>query len=80
MKAQADQKKQDMETAMLGGEAEPEGMDFDNYGNYYNDYGEEDYNNSAHNYMGGSKEKRGENLQVPHKKDRKDRVSDDEGG
>lgn len=30
MKAQADQKKADMETAMMGGEPEPEGMIFYN--------------------------------------------------
>ena len=57
MKAQADQKKADMETAMLGGEAEPEGMRFDDYG--AEDYYDED---DARRYdtimMGGSKERK----------------------
>lgn len=45
-----------METAMLGGEAEPEGMRFDQ------EYGDEEYNDEddARNYyMGGSKERKG---------------------
>jgi len=61
MKAQADQKKQDMETAMLGGEAEPEGMDF----GY--DYGDEGAEEDPYDVimMGGNKERKMSQLQVP---------------
>lgn len=64
MKAQADQKKQDMETAMLGGEAEPEGMDF---GYDYGDYGDEGAEEDPYDVimMGGNKERKMSQLQVP---------------
>jgi len=61
LKAQADQKKADMETAMLGGEAEPQGMYDDQYYDEY-EYGEEAEYDNGGNYMGGSKEKKGQNL------------------
>lgn len=80
MKAQADQKKAEMETAMLGGEAEPEGMYDDQYYDEY-DYGEEGENENGKNYMGGSKEKKDQNLKVPSGKKKRDRNhgSDEEG-
>ena len=49
---------------MLGGEAEPEGMRFDNY-----DYGDEEYYDEddarRYDYMGGSKERKMSQLQIP---------------
>ena len=65
---------------MLGGEAEPEGMYDDQYGEEY-EYGEEANYYQERNYMGGSKEKKGNNLQVPTGKGRKggNHGSEDEG-
>lgn len=50
-----------METAMLGGEAEPEGIYNDQYGDEY-EYGEEVEYRQEIEFMGGSKEKKGNNL------------------
>lgn len=72
MKAQADQKKVDMENAMMGGEPEPEGMIFPEFGGFdgeerYRNYGyDEEYGDECDedgNYrgdiqmMGGAREK-----------------------
>lgn len=55
-----------METAMLGGEAEPEGMQFDHDYGYEEEYYDED---DARRYdtimMGGSKERKMSQLQIP---------------
>lgn len=56
-----------METAMLGGEAEPLGMRFDQYGDEDGYYEEDDaarYYNDLH-MMGGSKERKMSQLQIP---------------
>lgn len=60
MKAQADQKKADMETAMMGGEPEPEGMIFHNgQDGYDQEYGDE-YEEERRDVfmMGGSRERK----------------------
>ena len=69
-----------MENAMLGGEAEPYGMDFGpGYEDY--EYGDEEDDQRREMYMGGNKERKMSELKVPDGEKKRNRHShDDENG